>query len=294
MNTRPFVSVSIPTRNRAEHLRVCVESLLRQDYPSDRYEINVADDGSTDHTERVVQAIRERYPLPVVRYLHQPHRGSNAARNLAISHAKGDPLCFVDDDEDVPPTWLSALVDGSLRFPDAGCLGGPMRLRLEGRPPRMCGAEGLGESELDLGPTATEVEHVWGGNLAVRRVVIDELGGFRTDLRLQGGEETELLDRLRAAGGHVMYIPDAWVWHRRTQDELRLWRLVRRSFVNGRGQAVNGQRSGTPYVTRHLVEGLRESIEHAARQRCAVGLIDAARAGGRLVGIAEMRLRTLV
>jgi glycosyltransferase involved in cell wall biosynthesis len=288
---RPFVTVAIPTYNRAERLERCLQTILRLDYPSDAYEVVIADDGSTDDTRTVVDALRSRIERPPVRYVRREHGGLNSARNLALAHSSGDPVCFVDDDEEVPPEWLSAMVDGFLAHPHAGCAGGPMHLRYDGRPPRTCGAEPLGESELDLGGRPVEVSHVWGGNMAVRRAAVDRVGPFREDLRLLGGTETEWQDRLRDGGGCVMYIPDAGVWHVRTQRELRLSHLLVRHFQRGRGQALNALRAGDGYSRHRTLRGLRDAIAHAVRRRCAVGLIDAARICGRLVGMAEAMLR---
>src|SRR5258706_1541265 len=121
----PFVSVVIPTRNRAHLLVTCLESLSQQRYPADRFEIIVVDDGSLDATPEIVDRVAAR-PLPAVRYLPQAQGGVNVARNAGIAAARGDPICFLDDDEDAPPGWLSALVDATGRHPAAGCLGGPL------------------------------------------------------------------------------------------------------------------------------------------------------------------------
>ena len=51
------MSVVVPTRNRADKLRVCLESLLAQDYPADGYEVVVVDDGSTDTTLEVAASL---------------------------------------------------------------------------------------------------------------------------------------------------------------------------------------------------------------------------------------------
>jgi glycosyltransferase involved in cell wall biosynthesis len=288
MAERPFVSVAIPTWNRAEHLRICVESLMKQDYPRDHYEIIVVDDGSSDGTAGVVDSLRARSGGPAVRYSYQAKTGVNAARNAALLRATGDPICFVDDDEEVPPSWLAALVESCLRHPDAGCVGGPMRLRCEGRPPRTCGREPLGESELDYGTESCDVEYVWGGNMALRKAAVEEVGGFRQDLVLLGGTETEWQDRLHAAGGRVVYEPTAWLWHRRTQDQLRLRWLLIRHFRRGRGQAINGALAGQPFDSRRIRGAMRRALTHATRERCAVGLIDAARHAGRLTGMAQI------
>jgi glycosyltransferase involved in cell wall biosynthesis len=289
--TRPFVSIVTPTRTRAEHLETCLRSLLRQDYPSDRYELLVADDGSTDSTPEVIASAAAHQSQPELRHLRQPHLGANAARNLAIVNARGVLICFVDDDEQLPPSWLPAIVDGAARFPEAPCLGGPMRLLFEGRPPRICGREPLGESELDCGPDPCEVTYVWGGNMAVPRWAFERFGHFNDDLVLLGGTETEWLDRLQAEGLRVRYLPDAWLWHRRVPDDLRRRRLLCRRLARGRGQAINGWLSGEPFRANGVARDLARGLVHGIGSRCWAGHLFSALQVGRLIGIAEIRLR---
>ena len=104
----PFVSVVVPTRNRAELLRDCLESLLTQEYPRDQYEIIVVDDGPTDSTKVVVEGFEGH--LTSLLYAYQDHRGPNAARNRGIALARGEVICFVDDDVAIPQCWLLAMV----------------------------------------------------------------------------------------------------------------------------------------------------------------------------------------
>src|SRR2546430_10472903 len=141
-----LVSVVVPTWNRAALLRDALASLASQDYPPERYEIVVVDDGSTDATSAVAADSVESDSLPRVQYVRQAHAGLNAARNAGIAAAKGDLICFVDDDVEAPRAWLRAIVQGAARHPYAGCLGGPIHLRIEGRHPRLCSKEDLGET----------------------------------------------------------------------------------------------------------------------------------------------------
>ncbi|MEA2447852.1 MAG: hypothetical protein QOK47_1489, partial [Actinomycetota bacterium] len=215
----PFVSVVIPTWDRAEFVSTCLGSLVEQDYPADRFEVIVVADGSTDGTQQVVDEIAAATRPPAIRFISKPHGGSNSARNLGIASSAGELICLVDDDQVAPKGWLTSMIAGVGMFPDAGCFGGPMRLRLEGRPPRACGREQLGESELDLGEEAVETEHVWGGNMTLRRAAFETAGPFREDL-VQGGEETEWQDRARERGIKIVYLPEPFVWHRRTAEQL--------------------------------------------------------------------------
>jgi glycosyltransferase involved in cell wall biosynthesis len=87
------VSIIIPTYNRSGLLKRAINSVLPQLLPSD--EILVVDDGSTDDTQSVVEGFGEP-----VRYLKVPNSGPSNARNVGITHAKGDLLAFLDDDDE--------------------------------------------------------------------------------------------------------------------------------------------------------------------------------------------------
>ncbi len=89
---RPCVSVIIPTYNRAALLMEAVNSVLSQTYRD--FELVVVDDGSTDDTAHLLRPHHGR-----LRYVHQPHRGVSAARNVGIQFARGEVLAFLDSDD---------------------------------------------------------------------------------------------------------------------------------------------------------------------------------------------------
>jgi glycosyltransferase involved in cell wall biosynthesis len=284
----PFVSVAVPTRNRADLLEGCIACLTRQQYPTERYEIIVVDDGSRDTTPVVVQQAARRSAEPAVRYLVQRHRGANAARNAALRVSAGDPVCFVDDDIEAPPEWLGKIVSAALGHPTAGCLGGPMRARV-GAPLGSRVLERLGEIELDLGPESREVRYVWSGNMAVRRHAVAAVGAFQ-EHRLPGHDEVEWIDRLYRAHIPVFYVADAPVWHRRTDQDLELTRSIRQRFLRGVGESVAYHRAGVAYRVDAQLYGLREQLQHAVRDRRTDALPAAAQFAGRLAGLAPLRL----
>src|SRR5262245_35313420 len=93
--SRPFISVIIPTYERVGQLSVCLGALVAQDYPRDHFEVLVVDDGSATSPEAGVDAFRDRLN---VQFLTQRHAGPATARNFGAAHAKGDFLAFTDDD----------------------------------------------------------------------------------------------------------------------------------------------------------------------------------------------------
>jgi len=96
---RLTVSIIVPTYNRSDLLIEALDSALRQTRVPD--EIVVVDDGSTDDTA----ATLARYGAPVVA-IRQANRGVSAARNLALEHATGDILLFLDSDDLLLPTCV--------------------------------------------------------------------------------------------------------------------------------------------------------------------------------------------
>lgn len=292
MSARPFVSVVVPTWNRASVLSDCLASLRSQSYPSDRFEILVADDGSADATADVVRALTGD-GAPPVRYLPLSHGGPNAARNAGIAASRGDPICFVDDDVAAPAGWLEALVEGTFRHAEAGCVGGPVRLRFEAPPPRICEMESwIWEAELDYGPAERMVEQVNSTNMAVRRWAVDAIGPFDASLPIYG-DETEWEVRLRRAGIPIAYVPAAWLWHRRTAADLRPATLLRRRFRQGVSYAGYAPRVGERISVAHTVWPIPFYLAHAVRRRCFGAALEVARKLGIAWGELRRRARAV-
>jgi glycosyltransferase involved in cell wall biosynthesis len=104
----PFVSIIVPTFNRAALLPITLDSLLAQDYPADRFEIIVANNASTDRTAHLLEEYCARDPR--IRYLTERRQGVHYARNSAALVAKGEILYFTDDDMKADKDLLKELV----------------------------------------------------------------------------------------------------------------------------------------------------------------------------------------
>ncbi|MCI5193315.1 MAG: glycosyltransferase family 2 protein [Candidatus Electrothrix sp. AU1_5] len=113
-----MISVIIPTYNRAEFIEQAIASVLDQTLTSGAIcgEIIVVDDGSTDATPEIVQQISKNNHIPI-RYLYQENKGASAARNLGITAAQHDMLCFLDSDDRWVPHKLEMQLHAMQRQP---------------------------------------------------------------------------------------------------------------------------------------------------------------------------------
>jgi glycosyltransferase involved in cell wall biosynthesis len=285
LSEEKFTSIVVPTRNRAEKLRVCLKSLLAQEFPADRYEIVVVDDGSSDSTVETALSVADAAGAVRVVVVAQTARGAGAARNVGLVVATGDPVCFVDDDTDVPPDWLSAMVRGFEQYPDADAYAGRVRARVEKRGWQACPQHPLASS-LDVGTADRKLLSAIGANMAVRRSAVERIGGF--DDWVVGADDTEWFDRLYSVGGTVMYIGEADVWHRRDAAEVRFFRLVRSEFRRGVASHTYFLRIGRrdPRPARRAALSL---LRMAPTHRCRGVVAGAARQAGFAYGLRRHR-----
>jgi glycosyltransferase involved in cell wall biosynthesis len=116
--TNPQVSVILPTYNRAGFLKESIQSILSQTFTD--FELIVVDDGSTDHTQGVVQE------FPEIRYVFCPiNQGVSKARNLGIGLARGRYICFLDSDDlwvenklETQIAWMESQTDCQVCYTD--------------------------------------------------------------------------------------------------------------------------------------------------------------------------------
>ncbi len=236
------LSVVICTRNRADLLDRALGSIHHAHAPAQsRWELLVVDNGSTDRTTDVALSWADRLPL---RYLYELEPGLSAARNRAMSEARGRLLVFTDDDVEVDPDWLIAMERARRRWPEAGYLAGRIVPSYEGGRPAwltdaceslLAGVVIRYSPERGPGPLPPDAPRPMGANLAFDADALRGVGGFRTDLgrkgtSLVGGEEVAVLDALERAGLHGAYVPGAVVYHHTPRDRLG-WEFLHRYFI---------------------------------------------------------------
>jgi glycosyltransferase involved in cell wall biosynthesis len=298
----PEISVAVCTRNRCRILPRLLESLRFQE--CDRpWEVLVVDNASEDATRDAAESIARGFPVPL-RVVDEPRRGLSHARNRALAEARGRVVVYVDDDATCRPGWLRAHA-AAFAAPDVVASGGRIVPVLPAETPRAWAAVLLAEpggptGRYDYGSQPRDLEvggpvpHPFGGNMGVLRALALELGGFRADLgwgtRMVPGEETELLLRMAARGGRMLYAPAATIDHHLEgrQVSVEYFRAWQRGY--GRFFALVLLRRGP---VRRAAELARQALRiplhwrraHAARRRGdlqgeAVGLRELERSTG--------------
>ena len=236
------ISVVVPVLNAGRTLPRCLGALAKLD-PAPT-EIILVDNGSTDESLDLARAFARDHAS--VRVLTEPQRGAPAARNTGVRAATGDAVAFTDADCAPAPSWLQHL-RAPFADPSVGGVAG-----------RVLAAPASGTLELfsalyTLQLPDQPARHVrWtpreGGfptaNLAVRRDLLAELGGFDASLVIYG-EDYDLCARLYARGAVVAYDPAARVYH---HHRTTLGGMLRQAFGFGRSH---------PYLLqRHAGRGL--------------------------------------
>lgn len=224
MSSQFQASVIIPTYNRAAYLPICLEALASQKADLLTFEIIVVDNNSPDNTQEVTLTFAGSHPTLYVRYICETKQGASHARNRGIMEARGEIVCFLDDDSPPEPEWLTNLLAGFVD-PTVGCVGGPSVLDYQGqeKPPWLYGDLQAHLSAYGLPYTEPTQVSLWehfplSCNMAFRKTIFTELGLFRVDLDRSGNQvlaagDTEMADRVHKAGWKVMYVPDALVQH---------------------------------------------------------------------------------
>ncbi|MBO4458002.1 MAG: glycosyltransferase [Butyrivibrio sp.] len=108
------ITVVIPAYNIETLLEKCVVSVAEQEYPKDKLEIILVDDGSTDSTGALCDELASRYSNVIA--LHKENGGSSSARNLGIEHATGDYIGFVDSDDYVDRRMYKSLSEAAVKY----------------------------------------------------------------------------------------------------------------------------------------------------------------------------------
>ncbi|MBW2173147.1 MAG: glycosyltransferase [Deltaproteobacteria bacterium] len=221
-------SIIIPTYDRPRQLGSCLEAISCIDYPGDRFEVIVVDDGSEMPLDAIVASFREK--LDVV-LLTQPHSGPAAGRNTGAARAKGQFLAFTDDDCAPAADWLKALSTCFGRVSEQA-VGGKTVNAIVGNLYSTTTQMIVDYLIHGHNPNSERGRFFTSNNFAIPADSFHAMGGFDTTFSLSAGEDRELCDRLSGYGYPLAYAPEVMVYH---FHKLTLTTFLRRHFTYGRG-----------------------------------------------------------
>lgn len=225
LRARPFFSVIIATYNRPKQLVGCLETLKRLDYPRDRFEIIVVDDGSRAPLAELVEPFSKGLEIKLIR---QVNAGCGAARNSGAKQARGEYLAFTDDDCTHTPDWLKMLAARFDQKRDA-MIGGRTVNVLDDNP--YSTASQLIMDYLFRYYNARPDRARYLNNIAVPAAAFHALGGFNASF-FMSAEDRDFCDRWLKAGYEMIYAPEVLISH---AHHLTLRSFYRQHFNYGRG-----------------------------------------------------------
>ncbi len=238
---RPFFSVIVCAYNEEKLLHACLESLLKQNYPREQYEIWIIDDESTDKTADIAenQVAQQQGSFPRMHYAKIKHGGLAVARNTGIGLAQGEVLAFIDGDAMAHPDWLKHL-EKPFKTQNADYAGGKIEL-LNSESPIARVAQEIRHKQY-FGPELY-LNHFIGCNMAIRKRVFQSAGGFFENFYSRGDEVSlnfKIKDRFRyqPAPEAVVYHerPDKlWDWIKTEWKSATLWGLTKKVLPARKG-----------------------------------------------------------
>jgi glycosyltransferase involved in cell wall biosynthesis len=225
---QPFFSIIIPTYARPKRLAACLQSLAHLDYPCDRFEVIVVDDGSKAPPVTQVAAFQDHLDITL---LKQPHAGPAAARNTGAMRSKGRFLSFTDDDCEPTPDWLKTLALRFLTNPDCA-VGGRTLNALHDNPFSVASQMLVDYLYGYYNTDPRKAAFLTSNNLALPADRFRKIGGFDIGFPRAAGEDREFCDRWRHYGYRMIYAPEVVVRH---AHYLRYQTFCEQHFNYGRG-----------------------------------------------------------
>ena len=241
----PRLTVLIPSRERPERLRRCVESILACDYPADRFKVVIADNAPQTTRTRALAEELSRSNGGRVTYVREDAPGSASARNRGLTVVETELVAMTDDDVVVDRHWLTEIARAFVAHPTTGAVSGLLWPAELETPAQLWFEQYGGFSrgferrvfDLDGNRPTDEPLYPWnaglfgtGNNFSFRTDVLRQIGGFDPALGngtpALGGVDSEVLLRTILSGHQIVYEPRAIAHHAHRPDYEGLRRQI--------------------------------------------------------------------
>ena len=225
---RPVFSIVIPTYDRPQQLAACLQALTRLNYPRDRFEVIVVDDGGGISLDDILAPFGEALCITLLR---QPHAGPARARNVGAENAKGNFLAFTADDCEPAADWLETVAARFAARPDCA-LGGKIINSLSDNSYSTASHLLIMYLYAYYNALPEAAGFFTPNNLAIPTALFRATGGFDVSFVTATGEDRDFCDRWLHCGYRMVYAPEVTVTH---THPLNLRSFCRQHFNYGRG-----------------------------------------------------------
>ena len=226
--TQKLFSIVVPTYCRPQELRQLLEALARVDFPRERFEVVIVNDGGPAGTGETVELFAGRLDVTLINAMRA---GPANARNVGAHAARGEYLAFTDDDCMPTPDWLRKLEAHVIARPHAG-IGGEIRNAFESDAFSTASQTLIQYLYEYYNVNCDEDSFFTTANLTFPRALFLEMSGFDVTFPLAAAEDRDLCDRWRERGLHFHFAPDAVVRH---AHSLNFSGFCRQHFNYGQG-----------------------------------------------------------
>jgi glycosyltransferase involved in cell wall biosynthesis len=189
VSRKPTISVVVPAFNEEAYLGHCLDAIM-ENVQGRALEIIVVDNNSTDGTKAIAQL------YPDITYVFEAEKGITKARQCGYRNTHGEIVAYVDADTRPPPGWIEQIEEHFSKNPRLAALSGPYSFYdLHGMQNRMATGWFVAAR-----PLYSIIGYMLvGGNFAIRRDVLDKMGGFDASIEFYG-EDADIAKRAKKFG----------------------------------------------------------------------------------------------
>ncbi len=247
----PSVSIIVPCRNEEKFIKMCLESIINQDFPRHKMEILVIDGNSTDNTRKIVEEFMLEYDF--IKLIINEKKITPVALNIGIKNSTGDVIIRMDAHNIYEKNYIFLCVENLIKF-NADNIGG-LWITLPGKDSLIAKSIayvlsnpfGVGNSLFRIGVNKPiEVDTVPFG--CYKKEVFDKIGVFNENLIRH--EDNEFNSRLKRAGGKILLHPQIISYYFARSN---LKSFVNQNFQNGFWVIYSLRFSKPSFSIRHLI-----------------------------------------
>jgi MoaA/NifB/PqqE/SkfB family radical SAM enzyme/GT2 family glycosyltransferase len=229
------ISIIVPSYNRKERLWRCLDSIFSQDFPKDKYEVIVIDDGSCDGSPELLEELTREHSN--LRYFSQPRKGPAAARNFGMRQVQADIIGFTDNDCILAKDWARRMVEAHRACETASAIGGLTKVESSNIKAVVSQFLSDGAIHVDINGKK-EVVFFPTCNVSLKKGFIKN-EEFNESFSLPAGEDLDFFWRLFKKGHKYIYIEDIEVFH---DCHSNFKSFLKQAYSYGRGN----------YLVQHL------------------------------------------